>query len=400
MTKQLSQQYTIQQGDWVSKIAKRILKKEGEKITAAKIMVYSREIANFNKIDLNRVFVGQQLDLSPWITPEGQVITDSPTTVIVTPPPVNPFATQPLDKLPQRPQQPLTSVNHHEVPKTNDSDLSEVASPRKTAETPLLKRKTPLLKVPTEPPTLTVNLAPTPSPTTAREQTLTSSAYIPSAYDLPEDERTIVICKGHGGHDPGAVTSKATERQYIEAITNRQIELLESYGYTVIEVNTSGETKLPLDTRREFKLKYPNVPIIFNHLNVTANHSATGSETFYATDTAQVLAKAIQGNLDDVSRDYRFLTNRGVKHSGTLKTIQTVDMDGDGDVDKEDHDMNISILVEYGFIDSTEGNELYKGLQDPYGDNYLTRKADAAASGIAQFLHDRHASSQQTLSLR
>lgn len=363
----LSKNYIVQKGDWLSKIARKMLKSEGDtSISAQEILSRCEDIAAHNKIDcLDCIFEGQTLDLSPWLETE-TAITHTRETVT------------PLSHLPTLAPQPVRL----------EETLAKDTTPLTTDNRVVLQESTPL------PPTHQAETIPTEEVVEAQKDNtspeLIPTVDIPSAWHLPEEERTIVFVKGHGGQDPGAVLEKYTERDFINPTTDRQMAVLKANGYNVIEIDTSGSQKLSLDARRDLKEQYPNTPIIYNHYNV-ANNKANGSETWYTSNGAKDLAHFVQQELDGISYRHGVKTNRGVKYTDNMRVLSTIDMNGDNIINLKDESQDLSILVEYDFIDNpTIQQKLIEGLNDPNGNNYLTQKADAAAAGIAHFIHQRH----------
>lgn len=445
----ISQSYTIKQGDWLSKIAREILVREGDTdITADEIYSYSMDIARHNNVDVNRIFAGQELDLSPWLNPDGIAL--STQTIPVTPQIIQQFSPgQVIEMLAQRipelfsttapgdiielekPIPPEVTKSNTPASQAETIDVTDTPTPDKAdAETMAAQQtniaprvNTPVQTLPSNPisaPTFEKPLQkmPTPTPvaakTTPPQATIATNANIISADQLPKDQRTIVFITGHGGigetksgyGDPGAVGADniTTERELAVYTTQRQIALLKSYGYNVIEVETTNVNGKPsLDEQRYLKALYPNTPIIHNHYNSLekdnpSRTTVSGSEVYYATSGGHDLAQSIQAELNDVSREHGYNANRSHQYND-YRVLKPIDMDGDGDVDEVDKAIDNTVLIEYDYICNGKVLEdLKQGASSQDPDGYLNQKADAAAAGITQFMHQRYQENQLQLS--
>lgn len=169
----------------------------------------------------------------------------------------------------------------------------------------------------------------------------------------------IVIDAGHGGVDSGAVGNGIIEKDLTLKISNYMAERFKEMGLNVVMTRTTDETVSP--TQRVERVlnaygKSPSVIVISNHINAGGGD---GAEVIYAlrnTSTlpnlildeiakrGQNIRKAYQRRLPtDTSKDYYFI----LRETAPLQ----------------------SIMVEYGFLDSTGDDvEQLKNFSDDYAE--------------------------------
>jgi len=323
---ELSAQYQIQKGDWVSKIAKETLRLEGDtNITKAEIFQRTKEIADFNHLRCaDCIKAGGWLDLSPWLC------SDTPQPVA----PQKPVQTEPI---------PEEVTEEKQLDRHVNGILPAWDLPEK-------------------------------------DRTI----IIISGHGGQRDGHK---CHDPGAF---SVDGNHVERDYCEMVTKLQVAELRAKGYNVIEVETTNvEGKPSLDEHRALKAQYPNVPIIHNHFN-SATATASGSDTYYGTAGGFGLAQSIQGNLNAVSAKYGFKSDRQThnKQYRVLKPID-MDNDGDIDKNDLALDCSVLVEYDF-ITNKKVVYQLNRGFERSDSPNYLTEKAYAAAAGVTQFLHQRN----------
>lgn len=189
--------------------------------------------------------------------------------------------------------------------------------------------------------------------------------------DNPSDikKKTIVLDAGHGGSDPGAVSSvldgqTIQEKKLTLAIVLKVRDILVDKGYSV--VLTRATDKYPsLDDRAELANRSGAALFVSIHMNSSPSESPKGTETYYSTinngndfnTTSKTLATNIQTRLQKALNS----TNRGVKtanHAVTRKSLMP------------------AALVEVGFISNAEEAALLTSS------SYQNKAASAIAEGI------------------
>ncbi|MBM7703979.1 N-acetylmuramoyl-L-alanine amidase [Metabacillus iocasae] len=179
----------------------------------------------------------------------------------------------------------------------------------------------------------------------------------------PVAKRIIVIDPGHGGKDPGAVSSGSTEKAIVLAVSQSLEKKLKAAGAIVL-MTRAGDTYPTLGDRVEFaKNNYADM-FVSIHANA-ATASANGTETFYDTSSnlngeeSKLLAAEINKQIVSLLN----MRDRGIKDNGFF-VIKNNNMP--------------SVLVELGFITNTSDREkmltnkdlfaeaIYRGILEYY----------------------------------
>lgn len=130
-------------------------------------------------------------------------------------------------------------------------------------------------------------------------------------------DKTIVIDAGHGGEDPGAVSSfsMAKEKDITLVIAQKTQKLLEDAGYKVIMTRTEdilnyeGDNISMTSKRRQDLLQRKKIMdesnadiVVSIHLNSFTDSSYSGAQTFYTKDSlsSKKLAISIQNSLREI----------------------------------------------------------------------------------------------------
>lgn len=192
--------------------------------------------------------------------------------------------------------------------------------------------------------------------------------------------KTIVLDAGHGGEDPGAVSSfnGVKEKDVTLVIANKTKELLEKAGYKVIMTRTEDvlqyedENASMTSKRRQDLLKRKqlmdesNADIVVSiHLNSYPESKYSGAQTFYTKNSlsGKKLATKIQESLKI-----------------------NVDQENDREALQKKEDIIITkdckvttVIVECGFLSNE--NECVKLAEE----SYQSQLAEAIKSGIDQY---------------
>jgi N-acetylmuramoyl-L-alanine amidase len=217
---------------------------------------------------------------------------------------------------------------------------------------------------------------------------------------------TVVIDAGHGGHDPGAITSWASEKEVVLAVSLRVKARLEAQGVHVI-MTRDADTFLSLQERSTFATTDRNI-FVSIHANGADSSSANGIETFVfgrPLDPGQIERAIRENGGGDVGAartaeaariaadiETSILRETQLNYSLVLaELVQTRLVGATGAVDRGVK-QNLfyvirnsripAILVELGFVTNpTEGRRLVETA-------YQAKLADALADGILTFLHN------------
>ena len=138
-----------------------------------------------------------------------------------------------------------------------------------------------------------------------------SAATVPT---LNAKGKTVVIDAGHGGEDPGAVSSfnGVSEKDVTLVLANKTKDLLEKEGYKVIMTRTEdvlvyeGDNLSMTAKRRQDLLRRKQIMdesgadiVVSIHLNSYTDSQYSGAQTFYTKNSlsGKKLAEAIQESL-------------------------------------------------------------------------------------------------------
>lgn len=193
---------------------------------------------------------------------------------------------------------------------------------------------------------------------------------------LNNTKHIVVIDAGHGGYDPGAITSQGLyEKEINLQMAKRMGELLKPSGIQVfltreedidyVPEGTRGrQTKKQADLNYRIDLaKQANAEAFISlHLNSTLTGKNSGAETFYQnqSEDGKRLAESIQAELIKVPG-----MNRRIAKPGDFYVIKNTPMP--------------AVIVELGYISNPQ--ERVKLQQSWYQDQL----ARSVAKGIAQY---------------
>ena len=224
-----------------------------------------------------------------------------------------------------------------------------------------------------------------------------------AAARAPVSRKVVVIDAGHGGHDPGASSTYATEKSVVLAISERLARLLEAQGFEVI-LTRDSDFFLTLQQRADFAK--PDINLFVSiHANAATSAQAYGVETWVFGQPLNEanLALAIEENgggaegqeltqraIDVANNITGSLMREGqLSYSLTLADMvqrEMVAATGARDRGVQQNAFYVirnarspAILVEVGFVSNPdEGSKLAS-------DAYQSLLAEALANGIQDF---------------
>ena len=190
--------------------------------------------------------------------------------------------------------------------------------------------------------------------------------------DDKEDEsnmwKGVVIDAGHGGADPGAVSSSITEKEYTLRISQYMANRFRELGIPFAMTRNSDETLSREERIRRMTEPFGdtvNAIVVSNHLNAGGGE---GAEVIYALRNTPELATAILTEIGNAGQKKRSVYQRKLPDDPTkdyyyimrdTKNLQT-------------------LLVEYGFLDNA--NDI------PRIQKYWDKYTEAAVKAIANYM--------------
>lgn len=160
------------------------------------------------------------------------------------------------------------------------------------------------------------------------------------------DERAtkkVVIDPGHGGNDPGTIANDITEKDYTLKISKYMMDRFKELGVPVSITREEDITLDPTDRVKKIQSFYGNgndVVVVSNHINAGGGD---GAEVIYALRNSNGLSSKIANELENTGQNVRKYYQRRLP-SNPAKDYYYV---------LRDTANNESIIVEYGFADST-----------------------------------------------
>lgn len=161
----------------------------------------------------------------------------------------------------------------------------------------------------------------------------------------------VVIDAGHGGTDPGAVSSSGVrEKDLTLMISQYMYEEFQRRGVPVTLIRNTDETISPTERVNRVLAAYgdnPNVVVISNHINAAGSgiQGAEGAEVIYALRDNSNLASNILTALGNAGQKMRKFYQRRLP-SDTSKDYYFMHRN----TGSKTH----PVIVEYGFIDNPE----------------------------------------------
>ena len=161
----------------------------------------------------------------------------------------------------------------------------------------------------------------------------------------------VVVDAGHGGTDPGAVSSSGVrEKDLTLMISQYMLEEFQKRGIPVTLIRGTDETISPTERVNRVLAAYgdnPNVVVISNHINAAGSgiQGAEGAEVIYALRDNSNLASNILTALGNAGQKMRKFYQRRLP-SDTSKDYYFMHRN----TGRKTH----PVIVEYGFIDNPE----------------------------------------------
>lgn len=191
-----------------------------------------------------------------------------------------------------------------------------------------------------------------------------------------EDSYVVMLDPGHGGYDPGAISSQGVYEKAINLQIAQKIkEMLRPSGIEVFLTReedidyapngVKGKTsrkKIDLNRRIDIANKAKADVFVSLHVNATATGQDSGAETFYhyKSEAGKGLAELIQQELIKIPG-----MNRRIAKPGDFYVIENTSMP--------------AVIVEMGYLSSIKEQ---KKLQQSWYQEQLSR---AIAKGIANY---------------
>ncbi len=154
----------------------------------------------------------------------------------------------------------------------------------------------------------------------------------------------IVIDPGHGGSDPGAVGNDIKEKDYTLAISKYMYDRFKELGVPVSMTRTTDTTLSPSERTKKAQSFYgdgKDVLIISTHLNAGGGD---GAEVIYALRNNSTLSKMILDELEKEGQNIRKYYQLRLPSNSSKDYYFML----------RDTPNNESVIVEYGFLDSTK----------------------------------------------
>lgn len=149
--------------------------------------------------------------------------------------------------------------------------------------------------------------------------------------------RTVVIDPGHGGHDAGAVSSIAREKDLNLAVARKLRKMLERKGYRVV-MTRDGDYFLTLQQRVDIANRIPDSVFVSIHHNA-GRSAASGIETF---------TLAPQGTTSPFARSRRFEdlagNNQDSENIALATAVHSRAIRGSGAIDRGIQRARFSVL--------------------------------------------------------
>lgn len=156
--------------------------------------------------------------------------------------------------------------------------------------------------------------------------------------------KKVIIDPGHGGADPGTSANGIVEKDYNLKISKYMSDRLNELGITNKMTRTTDETLSPTNRVNRIKSFYgdgKDVLVISNHLN---SGGGDGAEVIYALRNNDTFSKLIEKNMQQAGQNVRKYYQKRLPSNSSKDYYFII----------RDTANNESILMEYGFVDSTK----------------------------------------------
>lgn len=155
--------------------------------------------------------------------------------------------------------------------------------------------------------------------------------------------KKIVLDSGHGGEDPGTIANGITEKELTLKISQYMHERLNDLGIENSMTRTNDETLSPNarpERAQSFYGKGNDIIVVSNHINAGGGD---GAEVIYALRNNDKLSSIISDNMSAAGQNVRKYYQRRLPSNPDLDYYYIL----------RDTPNNETIIVEYGFADST-----------------------------------------------
>ena len=177
----------------------------------------------------------------------------------------------------------------------------------------------------------------------------------------------VIIDAGHGGRDPGASSGDIIEKDYTLKISKYMYDRFNELGIPTFITRTDDVT---LEPRNRVNLIKNNVLssddiVISNHLNAGGGD---GAEVIYSLRNNDTLSKMILNNINETGQNIRKLYQRKLPSNQSKDYYYII----------RDTDPAESVLIEYGFLDSSLDDR--KQIKEDY-----EKWAEAVVKAVADY---------------
>ncbi|MCE9610207.1 MAG: N-acetylmuramoyl-L-alanine amidase [Chthoniobacter sp.] len=197
---------------------------------------------------------------------------------------------------------------------------------------------------------------------------------------------TVVIDPGHGGNDDGARSHGLREKDLSLDLALRVEKLLRSYSFPAV-LTRREDTFMTLPERTAVANRIENAIFVSLHFNHSRDSSATGVETFYATE--KVPPESSWAWVGFVSKPEPVSTDIGADLAGYIQTalVTRTNAANRGIKQRElyvvRHTRCPAVLVEGGFLNNVLDARLIANGE------YLDRLAQAIVEGVITYQKNR-----------
>lgn len=178
----------------------------------------------------------------------------------------------------------------------------------------------------------------------------------------------IVIDPGHGGNDPGAVGNGIKEKDYTLLISKYMYDRFKELGVPVKLTRDTDITLSPKERTKKTKDFYgdgKDVIVISNHLNAGGGD---GAEVIYSLRNNSTLSKKILNEIENSGQNIRKYYQQRLPNNPNKDYYFML----------RDTPNNESVIVEYGFVDSTKDD--VKQIKDNY-----EKYAEAVVKAVSEY---------------
>lgn len=181
--------------------------------------------------------------------------------------------------------------------------------------------------------------------------------------------KKVIIDPGHGGADPGTSANGIVEKDYNLKISKYMSKRLNELGIPNTLTRSTDQTLSPNDRVNKIKSIYGtgnDVLLISNHLN---SGGGDGAEIIYGLRNSDKFSKLISKNMEETGQNVRKYYQRRLPSNPSKDYYFII----------RDTANNESILMEYGFVDSSKDD--IGQIKNNYED-----LAEAVVKSIAEYL--------------